>query len=145
MSAIEDLAGVLANALLRHAHLLATSAHDSDAAAAGSEVGEAARQYALLVSEQYGWSSPFPGGEDGGDDEEVDAENAGLVEAMDVTAVVVAPAPAADFDGAARKLHRMLETFFDTQLPDGYRATEVGVFPRPGPAPAEPGRAGRPL
>jgi len=151
MSAVEDGARAVAEAVMNHAHVLAVGAPVSEVALAGARVDQAARQYANVVDEQFGWSSPFPTDGDM-EDESEDSEDlalmgdepSALVEAMDITAVVATAAPAVDFNEVARGLLHGLERYFDEHLPTGYRAIEVGVFPRPGPAPLELGRAGLP-
>jgi len=148
MSAIEDEARAVAEAVMNHARILVTGSPDGEAARAGAEVDQAARRYAKVVEAQYGWSSPFPQidvDDDVDDDDEVltDAGFARSVVAMDITAVVVSATPAADSSEVARDLLHGLERYFDEYLPAGYRASEVGVFPRPGHGPAVPGRAGR--
>lgn len=131
MSAVDDQARSLVEALLHHATLLTQGAPDPDVARAAGEVQRTAALYARTVGQDYGWSSPFPAEADFEDDDDTDdPADDSVVEALDVSAVVVIPTPAADLDTVSHALLHHLESFFTERLPNGYRATEVAVVPR---------------
>jgi hypothetical protein len=130
MSAVEDQARSVVEALLRHAALLARGAPDQDIARAAGELQQTAELYARTVGQEYGWSSPFPAEIYDGEDDTDDPGGEAAVEALDVSAVVVTPTPAADLDAVSSALLHHLEDFFTARLPTGYRAVEVAVLPR---------------